>query len=83
MKFRSRYLSQASCLVLAAVLVLSANGVRPYPFSTTDDNWMYFLPIIKSHTDALLGLGDSKGFEGLKIPGNFQAAVEAVGNFGT
>ena len=55
MKFRSRYLSQASCLVLAAVLVLSANGVRPYPFSTTDDNWMYFLPLIKSHTDALLG----------------------------
>jgi hypothetical protein len=42
-------------VLLAALLVLAANRVRPYPFSTTDDNWMYFLPLIKSHTDALLG----------------------------
>lgn len=41
--------------VLAGALVLLANWARPYPFSTTDDNWMYFLPLIKAHTDALLG----------------------------
>lgn len=28
--------------------------VRPLPFATTDDNWMYFLPLLKSHTDSLL-----------------------------
>jgi hypothetical protein len=44
-----------ACLVLAGLLVLAANRVRPYPFSLTDDNWMYFLPLIKGHTDALLG----------------------------
>lgn len=35
-------------------LVWGAGLVRPLPFTTTDDNWMYFLPLIKAHTDALL-----------------------------
>jgi len=44
------------CLgVAACLLVLGANCIRPLPFATTDDNWMYFLPLIKAHTDALLG----------------------------
>jgi hypothetical protein len=52
---RSAIASRGACVLLAALLVLALNQVRPYPFATTDDNWMYFLPLIKSHTDALLG----------------------------
>jgi hypothetical protein len=37
-------------LAFAALVELE----RPYPFATTDDNWMYFLPLIKAHTDSLL-----------------------------
>lgn len=50
-----RTLVPASLVGLAGALILLANWIRPYPFSTTDDNWMYFLPLIKAHTDALLG----------------------------
>lgn len=50
----ARALVPVSLIVMAGALVLLANWVRPYPFSTTDDNWMYFLPLIKAHTDALL-----------------------------
>lgn len=43
-------------LVVAAGLAFFAlvEAVRPLPFATTDDNWMYFLPLIKAHTDSLL-----------------------------
>lgn len=41
-------------LLLSGLVVLASQWIRPYPFATTDDNWMYFLPLIKSHTDALL-----------------------------
>lgn len=44
----------AACGALAALAVLGADLIRPYAFGTTDDNWMYFLPLIKAHTDALL-----------------------------
>lgn len=40
-------------LVGAAFLGL-VQLMRPFPFATTDDNWMYFLPLIKAHTDSLL-----------------------------
>lgn len=42
------------CALLAAAFVGACCRFRPYPFATTDDNWMYFLPLIKAHTDAAL-----------------------------
>lgn len=41
-------------IFVATWIVVWANTVRPLPFTTTDDNWMYFLPLIKAHTDALI-----------------------------
>jgi hypothetical protein len=42
-------------LILAAVgLTIVASMFRPLPFALTDDNWMYFLPLLKSQSDALL-----------------------------
>lgn len=41
-------------VLVACLLIVLAQHVRPMPFSTTDDNFMYFLPLIKSHTDSLL-----------------------------
>jgi len=51
----SRLLSPGFLVLLASAVVLLGNWIRPFPFSTTDDNWMYFLPLIKAHTDAVLG----------------------------
>ncbi|MBP1627690.1 MAG: hypothetical protein H6Q00_2165 [Holophagaceae bacterium] len=44
----------AMTMAFAGFILLLASWFRPYPFSTTDDNWMYFLPLIKAHTDATL-----------------------------
>lgn len=40
--------------MVAAGTTIAASAVRPLPFALTDDNWMYFLPLLKSHWDAAL-----------------------------
>lgn len=41
-------------LIVAASTTIVASAIRPLPFALTDDNWMYFLPLLKSHWDAAL-----------------------------
>lgn len=41
-------------LLATLCFVIICQWIRPFPFATTDDNWMYFLPLIKAHTDAFL-----------------------------
>ncbi len=53
-KIPPRGLSKVWLVIASLVVVIGAQWIRPLPFSTTDDNWMYFLPLIKAHTDSLL-----------------------------
>lgn len=41
-------------LTVAAAFFVGLEAIRPLPFTTTDDNWMSELALIKAHTDATL-----------------------------
>lgn len=54
---RSRLTAWLSIALFAGLLVGLSILVRPYPFTTTDDNFTYFGPLIKAHTDSLIDHG--------------------------
>lgn len=54
---RSTVMGWVGISLLAGLLVGLAALIRPYPFTTTDDNFTYFGPLIKAHTDSLITHG--------------------------